>query len=76
MIVAVGYGNNAASISLHEHFGFRPDGSLLAVGYKFGRRVDTVLMLRVLGAGEGTLPINKNQHEAAGRMNAEVGLLG
>ncbi len=76
MIAVVGDGDNAASIALHEHLGFRLAGSLQAVGYKFGRWVDTVLMQRALGAGDGTLPTNKNKHEAACRMSGEAGLLG
>jgi len=64
MVAVIGGGNNAASIALHEHLGFRHVGSLQAVGYKFGRWVDTVLMQRALGTGDGTLPTNENQHEA------------
>jgi phosphinothricin acetyltransferase len=51
MVAVIGDGDNAASIALHEHLGFRPAGTLRAVGYKFGRWVDTVLMQRALGAG-------------------------
>jgi phosphinothricin acetyltransferase len=43
--------DNAASISLHAAPGFRHAGLLPAVGRKFDRRLDTVLMQRALGPG-------------------------
>jgi phosphinothricin acetyltransferase len=46
---------NAASLGLHEAFGFRQVGYLPAVGYKFGRWTDTVMVQRSLGPG-GTEP--------------------
>jgi phosphinothricin acetyltransferase len=49
MIAVIGDSHNAASIGLHAKFGFRPVGTLRAVGFKFGRWVDTVLMQRQLG---------------------------
>jgi len=53
----IGYidGANAASIKLHEGFGFRQVGFLPGVGFKFGRWTDTVMMQRSLGPG-GTEP--------------------
>jgi phosphinothricin acetyltransferase len=42
---------NVASIRLHEGFGFRQVGFLPAVGYKFGRWTDSVMMQRSLGPG-------------------------
>jgi phosphinothricin acetyltransferase len=42
---------NAASLGLHEAFGFRQVGYLPAVGYKFGRWTDTVMVQRSLGPG-------------------------
>lgn len=53
----IGYidGANVASIKLHERFGFRQVGSLPAVGYKFGRWTDSIMMQRSLGPG-GTEP--------------------
>ena len=39
---------SAASIRLHEAQGFRPAGTLREVGFKFGRRLDVVLMQRML----------------------------
>ena len=49
----IGYidGANVASIKLHEGFGFRQVGYLPAVGYKFGRWTDSIMMQRSLGPG-------------------------
>jgi len=49
----IGYidGANVASIKLHESFGFRQVGYLPAVGYKFGRWTDSIMMQRSLGPG-------------------------
>jgi phosphinothricin acetyltransferase len=49
MIAVIGDSQNAASIGLHAKLGFRPIGTLRAVGFKFGRWVDSVLMQRELG---------------------------
>jgi phosphinothricin acetyltransferase len=56
MIAVIGDSGNVASIKLHERLGFRPVGIFSAVGFKFGRWVDSVLMQRALGGGDGTLP--------------------
>ncbi len=56
MIAIIGDTGNAASIGLHQAFGFEHAGTLRAVGFKFGRWVDTVLMQRSLGTGATTLP--------------------
>jgi phosphinothricin acetyltransferase len=53
MIAVVGDSGNAASIGLHERFGFRKVGTLVAVGFKFNRWVDTVLMQRALSESGG-----------------------
>jgi len=50
MIAVIGDSANAASIRLHERLGFRSVGTLLSVGFKFDRWLDTVLMQRALGA--------------------------
>ena len=50
MIAVIGDSGNQASIGLHERFGFRLAGTLHAVGFKFGRWVDTVLMQRALNS--------------------------
>jgi phosphinothricin acetyltransferase len=49
MIAVIGDSANAASIRLHEKFGFHHVGVLRDVGFKFGRWLDTVLMQRRLG---------------------------
>jgi L-amino acid N-acyltransferase YncA len=48
MVAVIGDSHNAASIGLHARLGFRPIGTLRAVGFKFGRWVDSVLMQREL----------------------------
>ena len=50
MIAVIGDSLNIASIRLHERFGFRKVGAFEAVGRKFGRWLDTVLMQRALDA--------------------------
>jgi phosphinothricin acetyltransferase len=56
MIAVIGDSANRASIALHEACGFARVGLLPAVGYKFGRWVDSVLMQRALGAGDAAPP--------------------
>jgi phosphinothricin acetyltransferase len=56
MIAVIGDSANRASIALHETCGFARVGLLPAVGFKFGRWVDSVLMQRALGAGGATAP--------------------
>lgn len=48
MIAVIGDSGNAASIGLHQKFGFCEVGILRSVGFKFERWVDTVLMQREL----------------------------
>ena len=50
MIAVIGDSGNAASVGLHQRFGFRQVGTLTSVGFKLERWVDTVLMQRALGA--------------------------
>ena len=54
----IGYidGANQASIRLHEAFGFRQVGYLPAIGFKFGRWTDSLMMQRSLGPGATTDP--------------------
>ena len=47
--VAIGDSDNEASIALHRRYGFQWVGVLPAVGFKFGRWVDSVLLQRALG---------------------------
>ncbi|GAB3629599.1 GNAT family N-acetyltransferase [Pandoraea terrae] len=56
MIANVGDSANAASLGLHAACGFQRMGTLYAVGFKFGRWLDTVLMQRRLNGGESSLP--------------------
>jgi L-amino acid N-acyltransferase YncA len=60
MIAVIGDSENWPSIKLHEKFGFTRVGLLPAVGYKFGRWVDSVLMQRALGGGAGNQPEEDN----------------
>ncbi len=56
MIAVIGDSANAASIGLHRSLGFVDSGVFRAVGFKFGRWVDSVLMQRALGPGAASLP--------------------
>ena len=56
LIAVIGDSGQAASIGLHESLGFLRAGTLRSVGFKFGRWVDTVIMQRPLGRGDGTPP--------------------
>ena len=50
MIAVIGDSSHMASIGLHASLGFREVGTLEAVGFKFGRWLDSVLMQRALGS--------------------------
>lgn len=56
MIAVIGDSGNAASIGVHAALGFLRVGTLRSCGFKFGRWVDSVLMQRALGPGDGTPP--------------------
>jgi L-amino acid N-acyltransferase YncA len=56
LIAVIGDSAQAASIGLHASLGFLRAGTLRSVGFKFGRWVDTVIMQRPLGRGDGTPP--------------------
>ena len=56
LVAIIGDSAHAASIGLHESQGFLRVGTLRAVGFKFGRWVDSVIMQRPLGAGDRTKP--------------------
>lgn len=53
MVAVIGDSANLPSIRLHESQGFAHVGTLRSVGWKHGRWLDTVLMQRVLGPGDG-----------------------
>ncbi|MBV9567494.1 MAG: N-acetyltransferase [Hyphomicrobiales bacterium] len=56
MVAIIGDSGNDGSVALHRSRGFRKVGTLLAVGFKQGRWVDSVLMQRELGAGSASPP--------------------
>jgi phosphinothricin acetyltransferase len=56
MVAVIGDQHNAASIGLHTALGFQMVGSLKSAGWKHGRWLDSVLMQRPLGAGDGAPP--------------------
>jgi phosphinothricin acetyltransferase len=56
MIAVIGGRETLGSIGLHERLGFVHIGVLPAVGFKFGRWIDIILMQRALGPGSETLP--------------------
>jgi L-amino acid N-acyltransferase YncA len=56
MLAVIGDSQQMASIELHRAVGFRMIGAFESVGFKFGRWLDSVLMQRALGQGDGTAP--------------------
>jgi len=55
MIAVIG-GAHPASVALHRAVGFAETGLLIGTGYKHGRWLDTMLMQKALGEGNGTDP--------------------
>lgn len=56
MLAVIGDSANVPSIKLHRACGFSRTAVFEALGWKFGRWVDTVLMQRALGAGPSCPP--------------------
>ncbi len=56
MIAVIGDSGNVGSRKLHAALGFTLVGVAPALGYKFNRWLDQVLMQRALGDGEHTAP--------------------
>jgi L-amino acid N-acyltransferase YncA len=56
MIAVIGDSQQTPSIALHRAAGFRLVGTFEAVGFKFGRWLDSVLMQRQLGTGASAAP--------------------
>jgi len=56
MVAVIGGSETLPSIRLHAALGFAHVGVFTAIGYKFDRWVDTVLMQRALGPGATTSP--------------------
>ena len=58
LLAVIGDSAHGASIGLHASLGFLRVGTLRSVGYKHGRWVDSVIMQRPLGSGDGAPPGN------------------
>jgi phosphinothricin acetyltransferase len=56
MVAVIGDSANAPSIGLHAALSFRLAGVLPSAGFKLGRWVDCVIMVRALGDGDRTPP--------------------
>ena len=56
MLAVIGDSANSASIGVHQAAGFAEVARLPAIGFKFGRWVDIVMMQRALGPGQSSLP--------------------
>ena len=56
MVAIVGGSGNLGSIALHRRFGFQLVGTLRSVGLKHGQWVDTPILQRGLGLGDGQPP--------------------
>lgn len=52
VIAVIAGTGDAASVRLHESFGFRPAGLLTAVGFKHDQWIDTQLMQRAVDPGD------------------------
>ena len=56
MLAVIGDSGNTSSLGLHAALGFTHAGTLRNVGWKHGRWIDTVFMMRELGQGSTTAP--------------------
>ncbi len=56
MVAMIGGSGNKPSINLHAKLGFEKAGLLPSMGFKLGRWVDQVIMVRPLGPGDGEPP--------------------
>ena len=56
MIAVVADSGEPASMALHQRLGFVQVGTLNAVGYKFGRWIDTAFLQRPLNSGQHSAP--------------------
>jgi phosphinothricin acetyltransferase len=56
MLALIGDSENIGSIGVHASLGFSRAGILRAAGIKFGRWLDVVIMQKMLGEGDGTVP--------------------
>lgn len=55
-MIALIASENASSVRLHEHFGFRPIGTIEGSAFKNGQWIDTLLMQRAIGEGNVSSP--------------------
>jgi L-amino acid N-acyltransferase YncA len=65
MVAIIGDSGNEPSIGLHRALGFVPAGVLPAIGWKHGRWVDTVLLVRTLGPGASVPPAERGERAAS-----------
>jgi phosphinothricin acetyltransferase len=56
MLALIGDSENIGSIGVHASLGFARMGIMRATGIKFGRWLDVVIMQKMLGEGDATLP--------------------
>lgn len=54
MLALIGDSENTGSIGMHASLGFARAGVMRAVGWKFGRWLDVVIMQKALGEGDRT----------------------
>jgi L-amino acid N-acyltransferase YncA len=57
MVALIGDKENGTSVRMHARLGFKPIGTLSAIGLKFGRWVDVFEMQLALGDGSASIPI-------------------
>jgi len=72
MIAVIGDSNQAASIGVHKACGFTDAGNLRAIGWKFGRWLDTPLMQLTLGPGAAAPPQERDASSGDGPPNANL----
>ena len=61
MVALIGDRENGTSARLHARLGFKPVGTLSAIGFKFGRWVDVYEMQLALGNGSRSIPVSDPQ---------------
>jgi len=72
MIAVIGDSNQAASIGVHRACGFTDAGNLRAIGWKFGRWLDTPLMQLTLGPGAAAPPQERDAVPEGGPSSANL----
>lgn len=56
IVAVIGDSQSRGSIGLHAALGFTHSGIVRSVGFKHGRWLDQVIMQRVIGMGDSTVP--------------------